>query len=61
MFWAMLNENCLHTPLHTFSKNATTNMSTYKTKLAIKTKHYIATTSINFLYRVLPNEATCSF
>jgi hypothetical protein len=51
----MLNENYQHTPLHTFSKNATTSMSTYETKLAIKTKHYTATTTIIFLYMVLPN------
>jgi len=36
-------------------------MSTYETKLAMKTKHYTATTSIIFLYKVLPNEPTCSF
>ena len=31
-------------------------MSTFETKLAVKTKHYSATTSIIFLYKVLPKE-----
>jgi hypothetical protein len=32
-------------------------MSTYETKLAINTKHYTATTTIIFLYKMLPNES----
>jgi hypothetical protein len=57
----MFNVNHQHTPLQTFSKNATTNMSTYETKLAIKTKYNTATTTIIFLYTVLPNGSALVF